>query len=120
MCCSPLATTDQPIQFKSELMLRVWSLWLLSPDQARRLILAVREDTVEALEQAALEKQGFSPGVATTTLADPEFGRWATLQWGIAKREAQLQWCDWLLQRLAGNPPRVDESDDLNRPEEES
>jgi len=85
---------------KSELMLRVWSLWLLSPDQARRLIATVREDTLEALAQTAIEREGFSPGVATTDLSDPEFGRWATLQWGIAHREALLGWCDWLLQRL--------------------
>ena len=85
---------------KSELMLRVWSLWLLSPDQARSLVTAVRAETVEALEQTTLEREGFSPGVESTRLGDPEFGRWATLQWGIAKRQALLGWCDWLLQRL--------------------
>ena len=60
---------------------------------------------MEALEQAHLEQQGFSPGVASTDLSDPEFGHWATLQWGIAKREALLKWCDWLLERLSTNEP---------------
>jgi DNA-binding PadR family transcriptional regulator len=85
---------------KSELMLRVWSLWLLTPDQAGQLVAAVRAETLEALDKAGLEQQGFSTGVASTHLADPEFGRWATLQWGIGQREATLRWCDWLLGRL--------------------
>lgn len=90
--------TDEPA--KSELMLRVWSMWLLTPHQARQLIEAVRAETLDALAKADLERQGFSPGVASTDLADPEFGRWATLQWGIGQREATLRWCDRLLERL--------------------
>lgn len=85
---------------KSELMLRVWSLWLLSPAQARRLVAAVRANAQEALDQALLEREGFSPGVESTGLDDPEFGRWATLQWGITHRESLVGWCDWLLGRI--------------------
>jgi DNA-binding PadR family transcriptional regulator len=98
---SPLG--DEPV--KSELMLRVWSLWLLSPEQARRLITTVREDALEALEAAALEREGFSAGVDSTDLSDPEFGHWATLQWGVAQRQAMLSWTDWLLERIAESEP---------------
>ena len=95
---SPLP--DQPP--KDELLLRVWSLWLLSPDRARAFLVAVRDREQDQIEILLIEEREFqSTPEAVSDPAAPEFGEYATLRWGLARRRAFLDWCDWLIDRLA-------------------
>jgi DNA-binding PadR family transcriptional regulator len=91
---------------KDELMLRVWSLWLLSPDRARELITAVRDREQARIEILLIEEENFL--AQPEAVADPRdhaFGEYATLRWGLARRRAFLEWCDWLLDRLSRAAP---------------
>jgi DNA-binding PadR family transcriptional regulator len=86
---------------KDELMLRVWSLWLLSPDRARNLIAVVRDRLESELEILVIEEEDFH--TMPEAISDPgnhAFGEYATLRWGLARRRVFLEWCDWLLDRL--------------------
>lgn len=87
---------------KDELMLRVWSLWLLPADDARELVRTVRDEQLAALEAYAFEEQDFLLSAADLTdPAVPEFGELATLRYGTLRRRATVEWCDWLLSRLS-------------------
>jgi DNA-binding PadR family transcriptional regulator len=86
---------------KDELMLRVWSLWLLTPDRARGLIAAVRDRLQAELDILLIEEEDFQ--TMPEAIADPgnqAFGEYATLRWGLARRRVFLDWCDWLLDNL--------------------
>jgi DNA-binding PadR family transcriptional regulator len=86
---------------RDELMLRVWSLWLLPPDRARRLIAAVRDRLQAELDILVMEEEDFQ--TMPDAIIDPgnsAFGEYATLRWGLARRRAFIDWCDWLLDRL--------------------
>lgn len=86
---------------KDELMLRVWSLWLLSPDRARAFIAAVRDREQDRIEILLIEEREFqSTPEAVADPANHAFGEYATLRWGLARRRAFLDWCDWLIDRL--------------------
>jgi DNA-binding PadR family transcriptional regulator len=88
---------------RDELMLRVWSLWMLPPDRARELIAAVRGRLQAELEILLIEEEDFL--TMPDAIADPAeaaFGEYATLRWGLARLRAFLEWCDWLLDRLTG------------------
>ncbi len=90
-----------PASQKNELVLRVWSMWLMSPDDARALVQRVRSD-----QQAALD--AYAGGDADSTgsagepaeVTSPAFGEYATLQFGVLRGRATIDWCDWLLSRL--------------------
>jgi DNA-binding PadR family transcriptional regulator len=87
---------------KDELMLRVWSLWLLSPDRARELIRTVRDRLQAELDILLIEQEDFhTMPDAITDPGNSAFGEYATLRWGLARRRAFLDWCDWLLDRLS-------------------
>ncbi len=91
-----------PESHKDELMLRIWSLWLLSPDDARTLVNEVRAEHLAALDAYAFEEQQFMHGEERIT--DPTahaFGEYATLRYGLLRRRASVEWCDWLLTRLS-------------------
>lgn len=91
---------------RDELMLRVWSLWLMSPDRAEALVRTVRDRQVAALASYAVEEQVFHQG-DQESLRDPghpAFGEYATLRFGIARRQVFVEWCDWLLEQLARAP----------------
>ncbi|MEP6851253.1 MAG: PadR family transcriptional regulator [bacterium] len=94
---APLA----PESSRSELMLRVWSLWLISPDRATAFIARVRSDRIDRLAAYQTEEEQFS--AEGDPLADPAsaaFAGFATLRWGTAQERALIDWCDWLLQQL--------------------
>ena len=92
---------------RDELMLRVWSLWLLSPERAAVLIRSVREQQVAALDISAFEEEEFHRNEHSLhDPTQPAFGEYATLRFGVARRRATVEWCDWLLAQLApfGDP----------------
>ena len=95
---SPLLTHSP----RSELMLRVWSLWLLPSDRAKAFIEDIRAEGMERLAQYRIEEQQFiAEGPSKDDREAPNFGAYATLMWGIAREDRLIEWCDWLIERLA-------------------
>lgn len=95
------ALTPQPA--RSELMLRVRTLWLISPERATDFILRVQSDHEDQLATYLGEERGFTDQHAgeLDNPASPDFAAYATLKAGIGYEQQLLAWCDWLLARLA-------------------
>lgn len=106
------AWADSPLTevARSELMLRVRCLWLLSPERARRFVLTQREAYERRRETLAYEEARFAlEGDAVDDPASPSFAEYATLQYGMMRVESTIAWCNWLLDRLESNllpPPK--------------
>lgn len=99
---SPLP--EQPA--RSELMLRVRCLWLIAPERARTFIGEVRQRHVERLARYRDEEPAFEEeGPAVDDPGSPVFAAHATLAWGISYEQHLVDWCDWLLERLATQHP---------------
>ena len=116
------AWTDSPLSEvnRSEFMLRVRCLWLLSPDRARGFIQTQRSDCALRLEAMAYEEADFIlRGEAVDDPASPWFAQYATLRYGIMRTRDTIAWCDWLLGRLervsAVAPARSLGGEDRNR-----
>ena len=92
---SPLA----PEAPRSELLLRVRSLWLTGPERAIAFLTGQRQQLQDRLDQLVEEKTRFA--LDDLMSADhPEFFAFATLQYGLDRVRAALDWADWLLDQL--------------------
>lgn len=100
------AWVDSPLDVpptRSELLLRVRSLHLVSPERARDFIEDVRTDHEYRLAVYRAEEQQFD--AEEVFVGDrAEVGAYAGLRWGIAYEEQLLQWCTWLLGQLVRSP----------------
>lgn len=98
------AWTDSPLTqppARSELMLRVRTFWLISPQRATDFITIVRLDHENRLAVYLAEERAFTDQRADVdNLASPDFAAYATLRAGIGYEQQLLSWCDWLLERL--------------------
>jgi DNA-binding PadR family transcriptional regulator len=92
---SPLA----PEVPRSEMLLRVRSLWLTSPERAINFVEAQRQLCLDRLDQIAIGRVEFAPD-DLVSWDHPEFFAWATLQHRSTMSRALLAWCDWLLDQL--------------------
>lgn len=92
---SPL-TPETP---RNEMLLRVRSLWLTSPDRALAFMVAQRQRFSDMLKTRNQMKADFAPDDVMT--ADhPQFFAYATLLYGLEQTHAALNWCDWLIDQL--------------------
>ncbi len=91
---------------RDELLLKIFSLWLLERKQATALI---REQEQRFAEQLA-QFEAIQATLAATfgaTLHDsgsPAFCAYATSQCGLLRVRSQLDWCRWLLEQLEQPP----------------
>ncbi len=101
---APLAT--RPL--RHELLLRVRCLHLVEPQRAVAFVRERRRDVAERLDALAAELPGFDP-VAVRDPRSAAFAAYATLRYGQTLEQAELAWCDWLLDSLVNPPagPRV-------------
>jgi len=92
---------------RDELLLKVYSLWLIDRKQATVLIreqeqrFAEQHAQFEAIQAALAAKFGaalYDPG-------SPAFCAYATSQCGLLHMRSQIDWCRWLLGQLE-QPPR--------------
>ncbi|MBA3309025.1 MAG: PadR family transcriptional regulator [Nocardioidaceae bacterium] len=95
-----IASTLAPPESRSELMLRVRALWVVSPDVARGLIKQARDHHSDRLARYVAEERDFSHD-DRTNVALPAFAAYATLTCGISNEQHMLSWCDWLLGHLS-------------------
>jgi len=98
------AWADSPITevMRSELMLRVRVLWLVSPDRARLFLEQQRQHQLDRLRVYAAEEADFARhGDAVSDPSSSLFFAYATLRFGIGRATQALAWCDWLLEQLA-------------------
>lgn len=95
------ALSRQPA--RSELMLRVRTLWLISPERATDFMRRVRRDHGDRLATYLEEERDLSAqhAVDLDNPASPDFAAYATLRAGIGYEQQLIAWCDWLLERLA-------------------
>jgi DNA-binding PadR family transcriptional regulator len=97
--------TDSPLRqqpARSELMVRVRNLWLISAERAHAFVTTVRVDHEAPLATYREEEQGFADEGGH--LSDPtsrEFAAYATLRAGIGYELHMLAWCDWLVAELS-------------------
>jgi DNA-binding PadR family transcriptional regulator len=108
------AWVDSPLveTVRSELLLRVRCLWLISPARARAFVTSVRQrlarDEDEELTFAPRADQLSDP-------ATPAFAAYATLRFGLSRVRHTIYWCDWLLDQLAEAPQIALDQDALPR-----
>lgn len=98
------AWTDSPLTrqpARSELMLRVRTFWLISPQRAADFIRGVRLDHESRLATYLEEDHAFTEEhTDVDNPASADFAAYATLRAGIGYEHQLLAWCDWLLERL--------------------
>jgi DNA-binding PadR family transcriptional regulator len=86
---------------RSELLLRVRSLWLISPGRARAFIVEQRARYEERLKVYTEEELAFAPMAADLfDPTTPASAAYATLHFGIGRVRHTIEWCDWMLARL--------------------
>jgi DNA-binding PadR family transcriptional regulator len=85
---------------KSELLLRVYSIWLADRAAARSMLAAERSRHAEALVN--FERISTRHGDAAAHPDLPAFGDLATVEAGVGYERHTIAWIDWLLDHLAG------------------
>lgn len=102
---SPL--TPQPE--RSELLLRVRVLWLVSTDRAVAFIQDVRLDCEQRLSTyATIEQEISAEGDEWRDPRTPAFASYATLRAGIGYERHLVAWCSWLIEQLRSGTDRDD------------
>ncbi len=102
------ATTPAPPEAtRDEFLLRLYSLWLADPDDARTLIAVERDRHRAAL--ADYERLGAELAEAGPVHPDtPAFYDRASVRRGAAFEQHVITWCDWLLEELDRSEPTTD------------
>jgi DNA-binding PadR family transcriptional regulator len=114
-----VVTDPKPAPAKSDLLLRVYSIWLADRGAALAMLHRVRDEHQGILEgyRATLGRgrhdlvgphSGQTPGPG---LADPEFGDIAALMAGVGYEESTIGWLNWLctaLDRAGESDPPTD------------
>jgi DNA-binding PadR family transcriptional regulator len=97
-----------PQPARSELMLRVRTLWTVSPERALRFIADVRLDCEHRLATYhQIDQQFAEEGDLHHRPDTPEFWSYATLRAGISYEQHLINWCNWVtkqVQHHAGPP----------------
>jgi DNA-binding PadR family transcriptional regulator len=109
---SPLVETA-----RSGLLLRIRSLWLVSPTRAQAFLAEQRQRYADRLATYHDEELNFA--THATELSDPTtpaFCEYATLRYGITRVRATITWLDWLSDQLtAATQERATTSRTLDR-----
>lgn len=88
-------------------MVKVFSLWLVSPQQALHLVRSYRADHAERLAQyeeiGRTMERDWEP--AARRFDSPKFASYATLRRGIDYEQGYVSWCDWLAEAIEASAP---------------
>lgn len=94
-----VVTDPRPVPAKSDLLLRVYSIWLADPAAALDMLARTR-----AAHAASLERFQALLGPPELLVTDPrraDFGDIATLRAGVAYEQGIVGWLDWLCETMA-------------------
>ncbi|MDN5726568.1 MAG: PadR family transcriptional regulator [Propionibacteriales bacterium] len=83
---------------RDDFELRIWSAWLLPPDQVAAMI---SERRAMVLERQSEYRAILASFPTRMSHGDPRSGEWMTLQMGLGYEEHRLAWCDRMLLTLA-------------------
>lgn len=89
---SPLQ--DSPT--RDELVLRVYSMWLMAPTEALRLM----RDQEQRHRDRLQEYEAYEPRLRNAPFGTPEFAVYATLRRGLGYEREYADWCAWLVREL--------------------
>ena len=81
--------------------LRLWSVWTVEPETARTLVRHARAGHEEALHAYEAELSAIVGRLEAQDRSHPLFASALTLEGGVRARRAAVEWCDWMLERLA-------------------
>ena len=100
-----VSTPGEAATPRDELLLKVFSLWLIERHQAITLIRAQEQRYLEQLAhfeaiQASLAAEF---GVTLHDPDSPAFCAFATSQCGLLRARSQIDWCRWMLKQLGWN-----------------
>ncbi|MGI8768408.1 MAG: PadR family transcriptional regulator [Propionibacteriaceae bacterium] len=82
---------------RDEFVVRVYSIWLLDPDDAVRIVTEHRQLHADRLAEYQSIRQALGE---PTEPSDPQFAQRATLQAGLGYSQHRIAWSDWMLDRL--------------------
>ncbi|NEU77014.1 PadR family transcriptional regulator [Hassallia byssoidea VB512170] len=85
---------------RDELILRAYSLWLASPDEARQLFLTHAQLHSEQLNMYEAVLQEMLAESHIQQVDSPQFGSYAVLMLGIGYERMYSEWCYWVAQQL--------------------
>jgi DNA-binding PadR family transcriptional regulator len=92
---------------RNELLLRMRSLWLISPDRALHFLAAQRHLHVDRLSVYRDQELSFAPDLDDLDdPTSPAFGEYSTLRYGISRMEMTIAWLDWLAERISSHRAR--------------
>ncbi len=95
-----VASPLPPPESRSEFMLRVRAIWMVSPDVARALIQQARDHHRQRLARYVADELAFNDDDKTDAMR-AAFAAYATLRCGISNEEHMLTWCDWMIDQLS-------------------
>jgi DNA-binding PadR family transcriptional regulator len=101
-----VAEPPEPVPPRSELLLKVYSMWLADPAEAAALLRdqerlhAERLASYEAIERELIEQYG----ERLRDLTDPIACNYATLRCGLSFEQHSVSYIRWLLTTLEGTP----------------
>lgn len=81
--------------------LRLWSVWTVEPEAARGLVVQARARHEAAMLAYAAELAEIAGLPEAQDRSHPSFASVLTLEGGLRTRRAAVDWCDWMLTRLA-------------------
>ena len=98
-----IAAPTKPMLDRDEFMLKVYSSWLVSPEQALALIREHEARHTSRLARYEEIEARMEPGWAPSERRPdtPKFAAYATLRRGIEYERGYVEWCRWLASMIA-------------------
>jgi len=88
-------------------MVKIYSLWLISPQQALHLVQSYQAEHVERLARYEEIRQNMERDwpPSERRLESPKFAAYATLRRGIDYEQGYISWCAWLAEAIEASMP---------------
>jgi DNA-binding PadR family transcriptional regulator len=92
-----VASEFEPQPVRDLEVLRLWSVWIVTPDVAREVVHQARERHADVLARYQEELTDVNADPHALDPGHPRFASRLTLEGGVRTRRAAVEWCDWML-----------------------
>ena len=92
-----VASEFEPQPVRDLEVLRLWSIWTVTPETARKVVQVARARHGELLARYQAELAEVESDPDSGDPRHPLFASRITLEGGLRTRRAALEWCDWML-----------------------